>query len=482
MSAEIIRVDHEALEKVAGTFNNQAQATNQMLQEVRRAYQPLKNGGWIGRGAAAFFAEMDNKIFPAVRRLAEALAQADRTTSEIRQLMHSADEDASANFKTNGAGAGNGALAGALGAATAAGSAVGGTGSGTPASTGGVGGGGPMGAETGTGSGSPPADRLGSSGGFGRGATTGDLNGSAVDDFGSASGSGLGNGLGNGSGAYDALAAGNWSDTSTGDGNGLGYSADDNFFGGDPFRSGQFDTSLLGGGQFGDGALGNGYDLGAGGYGNDYGIPQDWLAGVTDALRDNGSLNDYMQSSYGDDYGIPRDWLDGVKDAFADRSNALQDSSVGRGGSSGGSEGGDTGSGGGTGGGSGSGGGEPPTAPEKPTASTPTGGGGSGGGGSMPQTNVGERARSDFSPRSFSTTDATAPKAVHQPKFQYQGVSGGAGLSGASRAPANFVMMGGTPAGGGQDSGGAGGTPLLLAVASPFVALLGKAIKKKLEN
>ena len=46
-----------------------------------------------------------------------------------------------------------------------------------------------------------------------------------------------------------------------------------------------------------------------GGSANDYGVPRDWLSGVT-GDGDSG-FSDYLNSNY-NDYGIPRDWLLGA--------------------------------------------------------------------------------------------------------------------------------------------------------------------------
>lgn len=481
MSAEIIRVDHQALEQVASKFGDQAQAVAQLLQALQKSYQPLKSGGWIGRGSTAFCAEMENKILPAVRRLAEALAQANRTTNEIRTIMRNADEEASSNFRNNDGPAGsgmdsagvnstsNGNAASALGAAGIGAAGLGGTGL--------SGAGGP-----GMGTDSAGASGAGISTG-GAGSIDSGVGGGGAGSFDGGLGSSAGDS--SASGLFDPLTS-TWNDGAGSDleGSGLGYSAEDNFFGGDPLSGGSFGGDLLGGG-LGDGAGWGGSSFGPNG--NDYGIPQDWLSGVTGAFNNSSGLNDYLGNG-SSDYGIPQDWLDGVKDAVNEDLRAAQEHGAG-GSGSGGDTGSGSGSGGGTGGGSGSGGGEPMAekTPEKPSAATPTGGGGSGSGGGSPlQSNLGERSRGDFLPRNFSPASAgEGAKAVHQPKFHYQSASGLGGPSAAATdAPSpNFVLMGGSPAGGAATEASApSGMPLLLAVASPFVALLGKAIKKKVEG
>ena len=71
----------------------------QMQQSVQQAYQELHGGGWIGRGSEAFFREMEGEVMPAVRRLIEALAQANQVTNQISKLFHQADQEASSPFR-----------------------------------------------------------------------------------------------------------------------------------------------------------------------------------------------------------------------------------------------------------------------------------------------------------------------------------------------------------------------------------------------
>jgi WXG100 family type VII secretion target len=388
---DIVQVDHEALEAVAGKFNQQSEAVQQMMQTVQAAMNRLEND-WIGRGSEAFFAEMQKEILPAVNRLVQALAMAGTVTKEINQIMQQADEEASSPFRSNEGAGGAGGM-------------------------------------TGRGAGA-------SSGGAPGGAAPGGLGASILNNPG-----------------------------------GLGSS----FFGGNVFGEGA--TGGMSAAGFGAGGLGSGA--------NDYGIPRDWLAGVKNSLQGD------MQSNP-NDYGIPRDWLSGVKeglgqpatetDAPAADSGASSSGGSSGGGSSGG--GGSEESGGGSGGGSGSG----------------------GGGGPQEQTPMSERAQ----PRSSAPTDIRSPYSGGG-SFARSNFGSGIGGGGAGEATAEptaarskyqplGVVMGGSaaPSGGtgtaGSSGGGGGGAPAAassgggsllavgLGVASPFVALLGKAMKKEGDN
>ena len=104
--AEVIRVDYEALTKIASQFQNEAEAIEQILQMVRGSMTPLQNGGWIGQGSDAFFNEMESDILPAVNRLANALTQANGVSRQIADLMQSAEEDAGSPFRASEPGGG----------------------------------------------------------------------------------------------------------------------------------------------------------------------------------------------------------------------------------------------------------------------------------------------------------------------------------------------------------------------------------------
>ncbi|MEZ4864328.1 MAG: WXG100 family type VII secretion target [Caldilineaceae bacterium] len=97
--ADEIRADYEQLEQIANKFARQAQEIQQMLQRVRGSMDKLENGGWIGRGSQAFFAEMNGKIMPASQRLQQALGEANRSVKDISQTVRQAEEEASSVFR-----------------------------------------------------------------------------------------------------------------------------------------------------------------------------------------------------------------------------------------------------------------------------------------------------------------------------------------------------------------------------------------------
>ena len=93
--ADEIQADYDKLSQ----FASQAQATQAMTPKVRSAMQKLQQGGWIGRGADAFFSEMNGLVLPGLKRMETALQSGSQVTKEISQKMRTAEEEASSPFK-----------------------------------------------------------------------------------------------------------------------------------------------------------------------------------------------------------------------------------------------------------------------------------------------------------------------------------------------------------------------------------------------
>ncbi|MEZ4726308.1 MAG: WXG100 family type VII secretion target [Caldilineaceae bacterium] len=99
MSGDVVQAQYEQLDAIAQRFGHQAQAMHDLQQSVQRGVQLLRNGGWEGRGADAFFAEMDQKLLPAMQRLSNALTTAQATTLQVKAIVQKAEEEASQPFR-----------------------------------------------------------------------------------------------------------------------------------------------------------------------------------------------------------------------------------------------------------------------------------------------------------------------------------------------------------------------------------------------
>ena len=103
MPSPKVRVDHESLRRIAGSFNRHADATQRLVDSLRSQLEVLKNGDWVGKGATQFYGEMDAHVMPAVQRLASALERSAAVTSQISGVMQQAEDDTARLF-TSGAG------------------------------------------------------------------------------------------------------------------------------------------------------------------------------------------------------------------------------------------------------------------------------------------------------------------------------------------------------------------------------------------
>ncbi len=96
--AEVVQADYEALAGVAKRFATNASAIQQLQSRLGRQVTQLRSA-WIGKGSDAFFAEMTDKVLPAVQRLNAALTEAERVTKQIDQLLRDAEEEGAAPFE-----------------------------------------------------------------------------------------------------------------------------------------------------------------------------------------------------------------------------------------------------------------------------------------------------------------------------------------------------------------------------------------------
>jgi len=98
MPAPRVRADYEQLKHIALAFSQQSEQHQQALRRLRTAKEVLQGGGWAGRGATAFYREMDSSVLPSLSRLAAALEQASRTTTTVHDILWQAEHDAAALF------------------------------------------------------------------------------------------------------------------------------------------------------------------------------------------------------------------------------------------------------------------------------------------------------------------------------------------------------------------------------------------------
>ncbi len=99
MPADVIQVQYDTLQEIASIWGRAQDRHIQTKQALVQCVDQLRNGGWEGLGAAAFFAEMDEDVFPALERLVQALGEAQRVTTQIITIFREAEEEAARPFR-----------------------------------------------------------------------------------------------------------------------------------------------------------------------------------------------------------------------------------------------------------------------------------------------------------------------------------------------------------------------------------------------
>jgi len=93
-----IQADYDELAAIANQFAQEAAAAEQLANRLRSLVGELEGGGWIGRGADAFYGEMHDLVEPGLDRLIRALEDGGSAIKQISTLISNAEQDASSLF------------------------------------------------------------------------------------------------------------------------------------------------------------------------------------------------------------------------------------------------------------------------------------------------------------------------------------------------------------------------------------------------
>lgn len=94
-----IRCHYDQMQQVVKVFKDQHSALTQMNNKIKSAQETLVSGDWIGKGAKQFYSEMDQKVMPSLKRLANAMDAGATHLSKAHKIMHQAEQDSSKTFK-----------------------------------------------------------------------------------------------------------------------------------------------------------------------------------------------------------------------------------------------------------------------------------------------------------------------------------------------------------------------------------------------
>ncbi len=96
--SNVIQADYALLEDIARCFQQQGDLVAQIQQVSSQCCAALESGGWRGRGASAFFREMQEVVFPALKRLSQSFQSASSATQHLSQTFKSAEEESGKLF------------------------------------------------------------------------------------------------------------------------------------------------------------------------------------------------------------------------------------------------------------------------------------------------------------------------------------------------------------------------------------------------
>jgi WXG100 family type VII secretion target len=97
-----IRVDYEKLDDFARLFGSTADEIEGLHTSLTQEVEDLYENGWRGEGSNKFYAELDGEVLPAVRRLHEALSEAQTVLQKAVNIYREAEQEASRLFEAGG--------------------------------------------------------------------------------------------------------------------------------------------------------------------------------------------------------------------------------------------------------------------------------------------------------------------------------------------------------------------------------------------
>jgi WXG100 family type VII secretion target len=99
MAGYKVQANYDDLGNAAGVFSKESDQTQQLTQQVKGVFDGLRGGGWIGKGAEAFFQEMEELVFPGLDRLTRALSDASSAAKRIADTFKQAEDEACGLFR-----------------------------------------------------------------------------------------------------------------------------------------------------------------------------------------------------------------------------------------------------------------------------------------------------------------------------------------------------------------------------------------------
>jgi WXG100 family type VII secretion target len=99
MPANLVRCQYDDVERIAAQFIRESNETEGTVRVIRQAVDILRDGGWLGEGARAFYEEMDEYVFKNLDRLVNALNTAEQRVREAIAKLHETEDQQSNKWK-----------------------------------------------------------------------------------------------------------------------------------------------------------------------------------------------------------------------------------------------------------------------------------------------------------------------------------------------------------------------------------------------
>ncbi len=126
--ANVVRVEYEALASSASRLSAEADRARRIGARLGQRADNLKRTAWTGKGADAFYREVEGNILPAYRRLETALKEASTTLKALSEMFQQAEQEAASYLNLGTAiGPSDGGEGGAGGGADGSGGTAGGS-------------------------------------------------------------------------------------------------------------------------------------------------------------------------------------------------------------------------------------------------------------------------------------------------------------------------------------------------------------------
>lgn len=92
--AERVEINYEQIKQIENRFSQKGDEIDQLSRRLAAQVDNLRGGGWIGRGADAFYAEMDSAVFPTFTALRSAMQETQQALASIANEFTRAEEEA----------------------------------------------------------------------------------------------------------------------------------------------------------------------------------------------------------------------------------------------------------------------------------------------------------------------------------------------------------------------------------------------------